>query len=76
MVQGEKGEVELGSSVVIPGPHVRLSPEAVPVGPRRHVPAAEPRVELVREGDVIRAIDVICGCGSRVRLRCHYPEQG
>ncbi|MCA9228373.1 MAG: hypothetical protein KDA47_22295 [Planctomycetales bacterium] len=33
---------------------------------------AEPRVELVRDGDQIVAIDVTCGCGQTHRLVCEY----
>ena len=62
-------------SALVPGASVRVSEEAAPVGPARHAHAAEPRVELVRDGDVIRAIDVTCGCGRRIRLRCVYPGQ-
>jgi hypothetical protein len=29
-------------------------------------------VELVREDGVIRAIDITCACGERVRLLCSY----
>jgi hypothetical protein len=32
----------------------------------------EPRIELIREGDLIRAIDVTCSCGKRIRLVCEY----
>jgi hypothetical protein len=31
-----------------------------------------PLVELVREDGVIRAIDITCACGQRVRLLCTY----
>ncbi len=41
--------------------------------PRLQAAAAEacaPQVEVVREGEVIRAIDVTCACGHKIRLRC------
>jgi hypothetical protein len=31
-----------------------------------------PSCELVREDGVIRAIDVTCACGERIRIRCVY----
>lgn len=32
----------------------------------------EPKLELIRLGDRIQAIDVICTCGQRTRIRCVY----
>ena len=63
----------IAPSGVIPGPRVQVDGVArVPV-PGAH-PEAQPTVELIRAGNVIRAIDVTCTCGRRIRLRCHYTE--
>lgn len=32
----------------------------------------EPKVEFIREGDIITAIDVTCSCGESIRLWCSY----
>jgi hypothetical protein len=66
-------ELENGRQAVIPSQCVRFSRETahVPV-PRRN--GGEPKVELVRSGDRIRAIDVTCSCGQRIRLRCDYAS--
>lgn len=69
----EKQEGEPLRRAVIPGPYVRVSEETAPVGIPRHAPVGAPHVELIREGHVIRAIDVTCTCGQRIRLRCTYP---
>jgi hypothetical protein len=37
-----------------------------------HEPRDQPLIELVREGDVVRAIDVTCPCGCRIRVLCEY----
>jgi hypothetical protein len=58
---------------VIPGLRVRVSKQAAPVGPSAGA-LAEPSVEVVREGDVVRAIDVACGCGQHIRLLCVYES--
>jgi len=71
----EFNEAEPTPAPLVPGACVRVSAEHAPVGPPRYAHAAEPRVELLREGDVVRAIDVTCGCGRRIRLRCVYPGQ-
>jgi hypothetical protein len=63
---------------VVPGRKVTLEggPAAVVIAPPRlhapHAPAAVPQIELIREGDVIRAIEVTCTCGEKIRLHCEY----
>lgn len=59
---------------IVAGNRVVVSAEAVRVGPPGpHAPApGEPSVQLVREDGVIRAIDVTCACGERIRIRCEY----
>lgn len=55
---------------VIPARAVRSAAAEAPAG---DAPAAKaPRVEVVREGGVVRAIDVTCACGERVRIVCDY----
>jgi hypothetical protein len=31
-------------------------------------------VRLEREGDIVRAIEVTCSCGERIRLLCEYES--
>lgn len=59
---------------IVAGGRVVVSAEAVRVGaPAPAGPApGEPVVQLVREDGVIRAIDVTCACGERIRIRCEY----
>lgn len=61
------------NKVIIPGRCVRLSGEAARVSVPG-TPGAEPRVELIRAGDVVQAIDVTCTCGQRIRIRCDYGK--
>jgi hypothetical protein len=58
---------------VIPGQFVRLTSEPARVAIPGHQPPDEPRVELIKQGDVIQAIDLTCPCGRKIRLRCVYP---
>jgi hypothetical protein len=63
-----------GGGPIVAGDRVVVSAEAVRVGPAS-APAprpGEPAVQLVREDGVIRAIDVTCACGERIRIRCEY----
>ena len=56
---------------LVPGTSVRLSDIPARVGAPEQTPA-EPTVELVRSGEVVRAIDIVCSCGQHIRLHCLY----
>lgn len=51
---------------------VKLSGEAVRVGAPPAPAKAQPRIELVREDGVVRAIDITCSCGEKIRVVCEY----
>jgi hypothetical protein len=54
-----------GQHVVVAGHNARIKIPAAPV-PR------EPKLELVRDGDWVQAIDVTCSCGEKIRIVCEY----
>ena len=56
---------------LVPGTNVRLSDVPARVGAPEPRPP-EPVIELVRTGEVVRAIDIVCGCGQHIRLHCLY----
>ena len=56
---------------VVPGPCVRLGGTPARVGAPAP-PPAEPRVEVIRSGDVVQAIDIVCVCGQHIRIHCLY----
>jgi hypothetical protein len=62
------------STSVVHSGCVKLSGEAVRVGAPVAPPKPEPRIELVREDGVIRAIDITCGCGEKIRVVCEYDS--
>jgi hypothetical protein len=33
---------------------------------------AAPRITLIKDGDVVRAIEIVCTCGEVIRLDCAY----
>ena len=69
MDEGQTGSTGL----VVPADRVRVSDEAVPIGaPSPGGSRGEPKIQLVREGGVIRAIEVVCSCGELIRIRCDY----
>lgn len=63
---------------IIPGQLVHVTGEAVrvaiPTGEASPPPptSGDPHIELIREGDVVQAIEVTCTCGRKIRLRCVY----
>lgn len=56
---------------VLPGHCVRLAQERTRISPPGH-PAAEPQIILIRDGDAVRAIEVVCTCGKRTRMQCVF----
>jgi hypothetical protein len=71
MVAAETNGSETAS--VITANRVRVVDDFVLVGsPRAALPRVEPRIRLIKEGEIIRALDVICGCGERIRVKCDY----
>jgi hypothetical protein len=61
---------------VVPGRKVLVEGgrAAVMIVPPHQPGACAPQIEVVRDGDVIRAIDVTCACGEKIRVRCVYDE--
>lgn len=59
-------------TAIIPANCIRLSGDVkqVIVPPQRG--PGEPQIELIREGDVVQAVDIHCVCGQRIRLVCDY----
>jgi hypothetical protein len=71
----ERGEGAGPSGSVVWSGRVQLSDETVRIGPPVEPQAhSEVKIQLVREDGVIRAIDVTCACGERIRIRCEYDE--
>lgn len=61
--------------VVLPASRVRQSNETALVGAPQPDEAHGTTVELVKDGDVVRAIDVICACGQKTRVWCVYESE-
>ena len=62
------------AGTVVRGTCVRVSGDRARVGVPGHEPDAEPRIEIIRSGEVIQAIDIVCGCGQHIRLHCRYAD--
>jgi hypothetical protein len=58
---------------VVTAARIRVTDDPVRVGaPMVTLAHGEPKIQLVREDGVVRAIDVTCGCGEKIRIRCDY----
>ena len=68
---------DVAYSVVVPGSKVLRSMEVAHIGGRSsaHQHAEPATVELVTEDNVVRAIDVTCACGQKMRLWCSYETE-
>lgn len=56
---------------VVPGSRIRVGKERARIGPGGEE-RDEPEVILIRDGDTIQAIEVVCTCGKRTRLNCIF----
>jgi hypothetical protein len=64
---------ESGVASVVTAARVRVSDGPVRVGaPVVQLAHGEPKVQLIREDGAVRAIEVTCGCGEKIRIRCDY----
>jgi hypothetical protein len=73
MSRRETAETHRHGRTVIPAKAVRAA--LAPVAAARIEPAtAGPNIEVVREDGVVRAIDVTCACGERLRIVCEYEK--
>jgi hypothetical protein len=58
---------------VVTAARIRVSDEPIRVGAPSVVLAhGEPKIQLIREDGTVRAIDITCGCGEKIRIRCDY----
>ncbi len=61
---------------VVPGNHGGRSGGVVQGGGAHVHGGNAPTIEVIREGDVVQAIDVTCACGETFRLWCSYESEG
>jgi hypothetical protein len=47
---------------------------AIPVGPQNHGSSDAPQIEVVRQGEVVQALDITCSCGCQMRVLCEYDS--
>jgi hypothetical protein len=57
---------------VVPAGRVRDSGLRVKLAIPGQETVEEPILEVVRDGDIVRALDIICSCGQRIRVLCDY----
>lgn len=63
------------SAAILPGHRVVQTTEVARIGGAHSHPTGQHKVELIREGDVVKAIDVTCSCGETMRIWCSYEDQ-
>ena len=60
---------------VVQGHRVVQTTEVARVGSSHTHANGQAAVELVLEGDVVKAIDVTCSCGEKMRIWCSYATE-
>lgn len=56
--------------------HVRVLGESARIGPQEQPAVAPgPQVHLLRDGETVRAIEIVCTCGERIVLNCIYEHE-
>ncbi len=63
-------------SPILSGDQIRVSTQPRVIAERPHSQHSKPKVTFKREGDVIKEIHVLCGCGEEIVLECDYPASG
>ena len=58
---------------VVAANRVQVGSQAVRVVQSRPEPDRDDAtIELIRDGDVVRAMDITCSCGEHIIVRCDY----
>jgi len=67
------------SDKVIPAQFIRIhDPHAAkpgvvhPATPKAAEKATEPKITLHKDGETIKAIEIVCGCGEVIKIDCEY----
>jgi len=60
------------NSSIVPGHRVRVGKERARVGLCGLDDKKEPKIILIRDGDAVQAIEVVCTCGQKIRLNCGF----
>jgi len=65
---------KIHSSSVIKSDKLSFSPEPVLVKKEKNK-KGEVKINLEKEGDIVRAIEIICSCGNKIKLLCEYENE-
>jgi hypothetical protein len=60
------------TSRIVPQHRVHMKHDYTRVAVPGQDQANEPQITLIRDGDTVKAIEVICTCGQRIRLNCVF----
>ncbi len=62
----------MSASNVILAQNVHVVKASAPVVHSQPSCNGEPRISIIKEGDIVRTIEVECVCGELIRLDCVY----
>jgi hypothetical protein len=73
-------ETSSSSGKIIPAQFVRMHEAKAKTAAPRLVPQDcavklnEPKIVLHKDGETVRAIEIVCTCGAVIRLDCEYEQ--
>jgi len=67
-----ENETQGSLSSILPAEKLNIHSDASRVAIPASSTSAGPTIDVVRDGDVIQAINITCRCGERIRLTCTY----
>jgi hypothetical protein len=44
------------------------------IGPRKVREPTKPQIQLVKKGDSVESIKIVCSCGEEIIINCIYPD--
>jgi hypothetical protein len=74
MSSAQNSSADKSNRSLVSGSNVRLRDENARVGAPDTAPGA-PHLHLIRDGNVVKTIEVTCSCGKHIRLRCVQGTQ-
>lgn len=57
---------------LVPKHRVHVASERTRIGRPADTKPAEPEIILIRNGETVEAIEVVCTCGQRIRMKCVF----
>jgi hypothetical protein len=65
---------DVNHTPIVPSDRVIRSVELAHIGNQNVAERHTPTVELITDDNIVRAIDITCQCGTKMRVWCSYEQ--